>query len=315
MKVPFQKWHGCKNNFLVIFSTPNQKELLEALKKKAPSLCSKDGSSIGADGILLLQFEESSPPTFTPKKLVIINQDGSEAQNCGNGLRCAALACYKRALDYPRKIEIPDSLELAVRDNTFLCRFSDKFDSLGLPDSVTVSMGTALLNEDNSWHGEAIKALEELRLSLTPSLSLESTSTCDLSNKHIVLLTGAELDEKALGKLAKKLQHSYSWDGINVHMAKELEDKETKNFPSFLGNASSFYEVLHWERGCGPTQGCGSGACSLAASVFAEGFLEDGDTVAIKMPGGFVGVTSRGKNTPLELKGPASFVFEGIFDL
>lgn len=305
MEVPFEKWHGCKNDFLVFFTHPNQKELLEALKKEASQLCSRDGSSVGADGLLVLEFDESSEKTFYPNQLIIINQDGSLAANCGNGLRCAALACYKRALDYERYLEIPDSFELPVMDQKFLCHFSEKKGTSNLPQSVTISMGTPKIDEANSWHHEAVEAIQNLS-----SNSFQKISTCTLSNKHIVLETDQALDEKSFYDLASKLQVGFSWDGINVHLAKEL-NQAPKDAPSFIQQSVSLYSILHFERGVGPTQGCGSGASSLAASVFSDGFSEEGDSIGIKMPGGFVSVTYRGENNPLELTGPASFVFSG----
>ena len=314
MNISFEKWHGCQNDFIVVFSNPNQKELLDALQNEARKLCSKNGSSIGADGILVLDFEESSEQTFTPLKLTIINQDGSIASNCGNGLRCAALACYKRALEAERKVDIPDAFELKVLEKKFLCRFSEELNAEGLPEFVTISMGEARLNDENSWDTEAREAIQKVNTDLNSPFSFEDIFTCHLSNNHIVLLTHDLLNEEAFYRLSEKLQHSFSWDGINVHLAKELGKAPSKT-PCFLQKSSSFYEILHFERGCGPTQGCGSGATSLAASIFQEGFLEKGDSIGVKMPGGFVSIINQGAGLSLELSGPASFVFKGKLTL
>ena len=314
MIVPFEKWHGCQNDFIIIFLHSNQKELLEALKESAPKLCAKDGSGIAADGILIHEFEEGKENEFTPRRLLIINQDGSEASNCGNGLRCAALALYRRAKNSPRKIDIPDSVELNVLENSFLCRFSEKLTKEDLPESVTISIGVPKLNETNSWHKEALEATKKEMKSKAPSYSYDSISSCELGNKHIVILAQEKLDEAVLDRVASELQEGYSWDGINVHLAREVPEETTGKRSSITKEANQFYEILHWERGCGPTKGCGSGASSLAASIFAEGFSEEGDKIAVRMPGGPVCITNRGEGAPLELTGPAQFVFEGTLD-
>lgn len=316
MKVSFQKWHGCHNDFVVIFSNPNQKELLEALREKASEICSREGTGIGADGILILEFEPSLSMNFHPSKLTIINQDGSIAKNCGNGIRCAALACFKRAHEHTRPVDIPDSFELVVEDNTFLCHFSEKKDSEGLPSSVSVTMGIPSLNEKNSWHETALKAVEEGLKELDLKLNLDSINTCELSNNHIVLVTQDELSAEALDLLATKLQTSCGLDGVNVHLAREkTEIMSEKKLPSFLKNCSSFYDIIHWERGVGPTQACGSGASSLAACVFAEGFITEDESIAVKMPGGALCLSKRGESAPLEMCGEAQFVFDGSFTL
>ena len=131
MIVPFEKWHGCKNNFIIIISSTNQTYLVPSLQRKAKKICTQDGSSIGADGIIVLDYIESLSFNFAPKKISIINKDGSLAKNCGNGLRCAALAAYKRAKDQNQDAHIPDTFELFLDgQSSFLCRFVESGKSL-----------------------------------------------------------------------------------------------------------------------------------------------------------------------------------------
>ena len=316
MKVLFEKWHGCQNDFIVIFSNPNQKELLHALKDEATKLSSREGSGIGANGILILEFEPSLAMNFAPSKLTIINQDGSVAKNCGNGIRCAALACYKRAHEHTRPVEIPDSFELTVEENKFLCHFSEEKNAAGLPHTVAVSVGIPRLNEANPWHEEALKAIEQTKTEFTPELQLESVTTCELSNPHIILITQQELNPEALDKIASRLQTSCGLDGVNVHLAREhTEIMSSKKLPRFLKNCSSFYDIIHWERGCGPTKACGTGASALAASIFAEGFITQDESIAVTMPGGSLCLSKRGEFASIELCGEAHFVFSGHLDI
>lgn len=312
MRVSFQKWHGCKNDFIVIFSSPNQTDLLSSLERQASSLCARDGSAISADGLLVLEFEESSSFVFAPKSVVIINQDGSRAANCGNGLRCVALACYKRALDLGREDDIPDSFELVVGENQFLCQFIESSPCENKLPAVSVSMGIPILNENNSWHVEAQTAVDSLKQKFSPSFALETIFTCHLSNQHIVMITDT-LDQDFLTQVASSLQTSYSWDGMNVHLARMVPESQVDQWemPAYCRKAASYYEILHWERGCGLTAACGSGASSLGASIFSEGFHSKEDSLGVKMPGGMVSVSQRGGGSTVNLLGSASFVYEG----
>ena len=314
MKVPFQKWHGCKNNFIVIFASVNQTYLIPSLQREAHKLCNKDGSSIGADGILVLEYPETIQFEFAPKKLAIINSDGSIAKNCGNGLRCAALACYKRAKDQGRDSFIPDSFELAVEEHLFLCRFMQG-SSGGLP-FLSISMAKPQLDKVNPWHQEAVSAVKKVFATSKQAPKLQEVHTCTLSNEHIVV--GVEhLDDKFLKEIGSALQQGYSWDGINVHLAVSTEEdpKQNRGPKGVISDESMVYKVNHYERGCGPTAACGSGASSVAAAAFAEDFLSENDCVIVKMPGGSVFIRQKSKNSPLEMIGPAEFVFSGELEL
>ena len=119
MIVDFEKWHGCRNDFLVIWSTHNEANyLLGSLQRQASALCSRKGEGVGADGLLILLTE--SRADLKPDKLVIINADGSLASNCGNGLRCAALSVYKKICQYGHVSDEPEFIELKVKENIFI---------------------------------------------------------------------------------------------------------------------------------------------------------------------------------------------------
>lgn len=314
MLIPFEKWHGCRNNFIVVFSSVNQTYLIPSLQREAAKLCNKDGSSIGADGILVLEYPESSSFDFTPKQLVIINSDGSIAKNCGNGLRCAALACYKRAKDAGQDAHIPDSFELEVEGNPFFCRFLEA--SSGSYPFVSVTMGTPRLNESNPWHLEAVSAVKKFFKEFPKAPRLEEIHTCSVSNDHIVVFTD-KLDKDFFYELGPALQSGFSWDGINIHLAKNSEEdpKQINGPRGVVSSESMVCDVLHWERGAGPTAGCGSGASSVAASLFSEGFLSENDCVVVRMPGGNVFIRQKTIQSPIEMIGPAQFVFSGHLDI
>ena len=114
MKIKFEKWHGCRNDFILIWLGPNQEITYDAIIRKTPFLCSKLGDGIGADGMIILHHlgEEHNPD-----RISIINSDGSIAQTCGNGIRCAALATLKKLCEFQQySQELPDGISFKISD-------------------------------------------------------------------------------------------------------------------------------------------------------------------------------------------------------
>src|SRR6056297_2095228 len=83
MKVKFFKMHGLGNDFIMI---NDLKEQIENYPKLAKKLCDRH-FGIGADGMILIQNSQKDEADF---KMRIFNSDGSEAEMCGNGIRCFA---------------------------------------------------------------------------------------------------------------------------------------------------------------------------------------------------------------------------------
>src|SRR6476620_5995215 len=142
MELEFEKWHGNKNDFILTWFVHDQ-VTFEALRREAPALCNRDGSGIGADGILVLHVQTKRD--VMPTQLTIINSDGSLAETCGNGIRCAALSILTRHWEHTPSLEDLDGFELNLRSSRASIRFMGKFkknirDSLPL---VAVEMGQA----------------------------------------------------------------------------------------------------------------------------------------------------------------------------
>ena len=121
MEIHFEKWHGCHNDFIIIHNSCEQKNnILPSLQKAAKYLCSHSGDGIGADGILLLCHQQKDNTANT--ELVIINKDGSLADNCGNGLRCAAASIFnkvKTSKHNPGALE--KNITLKIKNQEFIC--------------------------------------------------------------------------------------------------------------------------------------------------------------------------------------------------
>jgi len=265
--------HGLGNDYIVIDNRDEKIGDTEAAEL-ALKLC-KRRLSVGADGILFASNSASADV-----KMRIFNADGSEAEMCGNGIRCFAKYCYENNI--ARKSElIVETLDgnkrawLAVEN--------------GLVHSVTVDMGTPVLerskipmlsqgtcvNEDLQINGKAYKV------------------TClSVGNPHCVIFVDA-VDDFPVQSVGPKIEnHRFFPKRTNVEFAQVLSEKEVK--------------ARVWERGCGETLACGTGAC---ATVVAGNLL--------KKLGGKVRVHLLGGNLEIEyaecllLNGPAEKVFEG----
>lgn len=310
----FEKWHGCKNDFIIFYTSDNESEMIkESLIKLAPRFCGKSGDGIGADGILLLQTKLPNDPL--PYKLTIINSDGSVAMNCGNGLRVAALSSRKRMSEIDPAAGDCELVSLDVEGNTFHCRFSEG-GSKTYP-YVTVDMGVATGNEDLAWYSESVERIKTFAEAEGITFNKDDVSSTDLGNPHIVWKIPTA-SRQLLHKIGPRVQDFFNGGGINLHLVSEQEitsDDQSQAVIHTGKKISEKYTMFCWERGAGPTQACGSGATSVAAASIYAGFLGDDEWVAVDMPGGRVYISKDGSNGRMKLCGPGSFVYEGTIEI
>lgn len=311
MNIDFEKWHGCKNDFIVIWSTHNEaKYLVDSLQRQASVLCGRKGEGVGADGILVLLSKTKAE--LLPEQVKIINADGSLASNCGNGLRCAASSIYKKNLQFGHLTELPQFVELIVEDRPFICHFLEGKTKQQFP-YISIEMGKIILNEKNSWHKEVVSTVTTFCKESEILIANDQISSAQIGNKHIVLFTDT-LSRKEFEKIANSLQSANNFEGINVHLAIESELSTTAKNQAYQIVGESIedsFQMTPWERGCGFTEACGSGACAVGALALDTGFLSSSSWVAVQMPGGNVFVRHQDYDLGVQLAGAAHFVFQG----
>ena len=305
MFLPFEKWHGCSNDFVVIWLAASDGELVaNSLKRQAPRLCNRH-TGIGADGLLILLTQHRND--LTPYGLVIINSDGSIAKTCGNGLRCAASSVRKRHLEHGNPHELPEMVELLVEGESLLCRFLPG--SLAQP-LVVVDMGTPTMNSDVPWFAAAKAACATL---IPAAEAPTNIGVCTIGNPHIVL-TSDEASREQLLRFGPALQQMPLSDGVNVHLvrAREVTAPDQARAGLEIGHKlGEIYEAFVWERGAGETMACGSGACAIGALALDSGLLERSAWVGIDMPGGRLYVHQDEAGGSVQLAGPAAFCYSG----
>jgi diaminopimelate epimerase len=269
----FWKMHGLGNDFIVIDNRSLRISDAEAVEL-ARKLCERR-FSVGADGLLLV-----SNSAVADVKMRIFNADGSEAEMCGNGIRCFAKYCYENNIAKNSELTV-DTLAgikrtwLTVEDNTVTSVMVD-MDVPTLERSRIPMLGSGTcINEDLQVDGEQYKI------------------TClSVGNPHCVIFVD-KVDDFPVEHVGPKIEnHSLFPKKMNIEFAQVLSRSELK--------------VRVWERGCGETLACGTGAC---AAVAAGNLLQKtGNKVRVHLLGGDLEVEYAER---LFLSGPAEKIFEG----
>lgn len=270
----FWKYHGLGNDFVLV-------ENLDGKAVKDPahvrSVCHRR-LGVGADGILYL--ERSDKADFAMR---VINSDGSEAEMCGNGIRCLAKHIY----DMGHKKDTKLSIETPAGIMDIKLEVSD-----GKVTSVTVDMGRPRLERHEiPMEGEGRFLDQELEVE---GRTLHGTAV-SMGNPHLIIFD--RLSEEEMDHL-----------GPLVH-AHRLFPRRTN--VEFVKSVDGILEVKVYERGAGWTMACGTGACATAVAAGLLGMAELGKEVQVLLPGGSLWITVSQDLSRVTMRGPASMVFEG----
>lgn len=299
MIIEFEKWHGCLNDFIVVPLANATFDLVStSLAKAAATLCSKKGNGIGADGIICYGkgLNHDIP-------MSIINSDGSFAKNCGNGIRCAAGSFLRNCRD-----DQVESVSFKVYDHSFHCEFISYHKE---NPYITMLMPVPHINQ-------ACTPFQQLKDSITPVLQTHQITDwyyCEIGNPHLVITTNDP--QQKLLELGERLQQQHVIDGVNVHCVQEanLSASQAKIPALIRDHLADRIDAYCYERGVGITPACGSGACAIAACFLSEGFIDRSNWIQISMPGGDLFCRQEAPESPVQLAGPATFVYSGKFEL
>ena len=233
----FQKMHGLGNDFILMDEIDPLKYDLKALAIK---LCDRH-QGIGADGIILIL-----PSDIADVKMRIINSDGSEANMCGNGIRCFAKYVYDNQINTAKSFTIETGAgvmipELIVEDGKVLF--------------VKVNMGAPHLERSEiPMIGAAGNVINEpLRVAGKDYM----ITSMLMGVPHTIVFVG-DLDQTDIVTIGKQIEkHSAFPKGTNVNFVEVINDHEVK--------------MRTWERGAGSTLACGTGSCATAVACSLNG--------------------------------------------
>jgi diaminopimelate epimerase len=283
----FTKMHGLGNDYVLVGCFD---EKIEQPAKLAVAVSDRH-RGIGSDGLILL-----CPSEKAAVRMRIFNADGSEAEMCGNGIRCAAKYSYERGLCPGVSAAGPGGLSVTVETGRGVLAADLTLDGKGRVSRVRVNMGEPILAPKDIPVGLPGEKVIQQKVKLAGmDLSLNCVS---MGNPHAVFF----LDEAAgvdLAKTGPLIENDPLFPRrTNVHFAR-IENRRK-------------IVIRTWERGSGITMACGTGACAVCAAGFLAGLSDRSITAAL--PGGELDIEWNGGDNCVYMAGEAVEVFEGKYN-
>ncbi len=279
--LPFWKMHGTGNDF-VLAEADTATATDAEWAAEAIRVCDRH-FGVGADGLILVL-----PSTVADFRMRVFNPDGSEAEMCGNGIRCFVKYCFDRGL-VDRE---GDTGAMTVETGAGILEARATHGPDGDVTHVRVSMGAPVF--EPAAVGVAIEQpAPVLDLPMEVAGTRLGVTLVSMGNPHAVTFLDrptAEFDLETHGPAAST--HALFARGTNFEVV-QVRDR-------------SHLDMRVWERGAGPTLACGTGACAAVVAARLHGYV-DGD-VEVQLPGGPLRIEWDGSG-PVFLSGPATFVF------
>jgi diaminopimelate epimerase len=278
MRIDFTKMHGLGNDFIVFDSPAPGGTLLSAQQWR--SLADRH-TGIGFDQALVV---EPARTAGTDVYYRIINADGNEVEQCGNGARCIAELLRREGRAAGPRIAMESAGGLV---NALLPRAGVVAVDMGEPDFSPQAVAFETLEQSGPVFGITLPGYEA-RFAIV-----------SMGNPHAVLDVD-DVDSAPVATLGPALEsHSRFTRRVNVGF-RQIIDREHIRLRVF-------------ERGAGETLACGTGACAAVATGIRAGLLNS--TVAVDLPGGRLIIRWAGVGNPLWLEGPAEVSFHGQFEI
>jgi len=281
MSIKFTKAEGLSNDFVMLDCESAAQS--DEIKSKTHLLCDRR-RGIGADGVICVLPPSKDGSDY---RMRIFNADGSEAEMCGNGVRC--FGEYLRATGRNvEKVRIDTlagliELEFAGADE----RGGQYRVNMGPPRFSPADIPVIPVDlNDADFVMKEVTALDRTFL----------VTAVSMGNPHAVIFNDELDDELVLGYGPAIQKTAFFPKGVNVEFVKVLSSNEVK--------------MRVYERGCGETQACGTGACAVVAAGIVNGKLEH--DVTVHLLGGDLNISWDGYwEHPIYMTGPARVVFNG----
>ena len=284
---PFWKMHGAGNDFVVTAgdAAAHLARSDEAWGALAERVCDRH-FGVGADGLIAVL-----PSGVADRRMRMFNPDGSEAEMCGNGIRCLV------------KFVLDQDDDLRARGTLRVETLAGVLDAVAAPGEdgtvarVRVSMG------EPHFAPEDLGALVEqappvLGLPLEAAGTEQTVTLVSMGNPHAVAFIDAPVDAFELERIGPAVEHHPVFSNRTNFEIVRVRDRGS-------------IDMRVWERGAGETLACGSGACAAAVASRLHGFVDD--RVDVHLPGGTLGIAWDGAGE-VSLEGPATRVFASTWE-
>ena len=280
----FTKMQGAANDFVMV----DARKIKRDWSKLAIAVCNRH-LGIGADSLIVLLPSEKAD--FGMRTF---DTDGSEAETCGNGIRCLARYVLEKGLISAETEEITIETVATVNRVKFERkggRVTKFWANMGKPRFAADMIPVNLKNGNSNFAG--IK--EMLTYKVTVNGMELTLNLVSMGNPHAVHFYQGPISEFPMSRIGPLVENLPIFPNrVNFEVARVLDNKHL--------------EARVWERGVGETLACGSGACAITVSSKLRGYTES--KVDIKLPGGVLNAEWNG-NGEVVLGGPAEVVFEG----
>lgn len=274
----FTKMQGLGNDY--VYMNAIEQEIKD--KSFLAQFVSNRHFGIGSDGLILICLSQ-----VADFKMRMFNQDGSEAEMCGNGIRCVGKFVYDKGLTKKTDLTIETlagikKLKLSVKE--------------GKVESVQVDMGEPILDPNEIPVLSQKYPVKDLSLTVE---NKEFSFTCvSMGNPHAVTFLNG-VDSFEVEKYGKKLE-------INPVFPKKA------NIEFIEVVSSQRIKMRVWERGSGETMACGTGACASVVACILNGLTQR--AVTVELLGGNLQIEWRKEDNHIYMTGPAQIVFEGVLE-
>lgn len=268
----FTKMHGLGNDFIII---ENLDCSLKRMEELAIKVCDRH-TGVGADGIIVVEKSKTAD-----LRMRIFNSDGSEAEMCGNGIRCFSKYVYDRGITDKKRMEIETLAgsilsEVQVDNNDIM--------------SIRVNMGQPVFEKEHiPYKGEEDNLLYTI---IVGDKEYKATTLLMGVPHTIIYVEDINIDEVInMGKRIERL--SYFPMGTNVNFVKIIDNNNI--------------ELRTFERGAGYTLACGTGTCASVVAAYKNKLVNE--KVTAKLAIGKLKIEYDGNTVTME--GPAEYICEG----
>lgn len=285
MDIPFSKMHGLGNCYIYIDTLSHSMDWPDfpELSRRV----SDSHTGMGSDGLIVIGQPEHPEADI---QMRIFNKDGSEAKNCGNGLRCVAKYAYERHLLDQRTFVI-ETLGGLVEASVHV----DDNRSVG---QVTINMGQPQLERrDIPMSGDNVPQV--IGEAFVLNQQVWPLTAVSMGNPHAIFFVD-DIQKAPVESMGRLLAdgHERFPEGVNVGFVEKNADHELN------------YVV--WERGSGRTQACGTGACAATVAAVLNKHVSRGQPVTVHLEGGDLSI-EWDENKDVLMTGAAEWICDGRF--
>ena len=278
--IKFTKMEGLGNDYVYIDCTQMSESQIKDISNLAKFISDRH-FGVGSDGLILICKSERAD-----FKMKMFNQDGTEAEMCGNGIRCVGKFVYDKGLTAKKNLKIETlagikELELHLKNEKV--------------DTVTVNMGKPIFEAKDIPVISNEKIVKNLKIK---ALDKEFTFTCvSMGNPHAITIVD-NVDNFDVEKYGKVLE-------VDEHFPK----KANIEFIEIVDRNNIKMRV--WERGSGETLACGTGASASCVACTLNNLVNEKEDINVKLLGGNLTIKW---DEEVFMTGSANTVFEGTLE-